>query len=170
MSQSFDEIFKSTVVKHFAFVTEEGALQFCGTSSDASADPRDRCTTVRYRSAQAFVDVVLTYITLGVFVYVWPVPSGIPDGDCCWDVRPTQVTNFDHYLQARFGDAITPLFPGLTKPKYLTDMYNEQPGRYVKLMSSRLTDAIEGTAARFAQFGREFLQKVVHEAQSPDQG
>ena len=157
---SFDEVFRAAVAQHFAFLTVDWQFAFCGASSDDLSHPKDRRTIVRYRSAQAFVDLVLTYIELGLFVYLWPVPNGAPDGPC-WDVRPTNMTNFDHFLKMQLGDSIPPLFHRLKRPRYLTDMYNEQPARYAELMASRLPEAIEMTAARFATFGREALQHAI---------
>ena len=151
---SFDEMFRSSVVKAFSFLTEKWNFQFCGISCDELADPRDRRTIVRYRGTQAFVDVVLTNIELGLFVYLWPANSATPNGTC-GDVRQTNVINFDYFLKAKFGDTISPLFANLKKPIYLTDMYNQQPGHYTKLMASRLPEAIEATAARFKLLGGE---------------
>jgi hypothetical protein len=156
---SFDEMFCSSAVKAFSFLTEEWNFQFCGISHDELADPRDRRTIVRYRGAQAFVDVALTNIELGLFVYLWPVSSGTPNGPC-WGLRQTNVINFDHFLQTKFGDTIAPVFEKLKRPQYLTDMYNQQPGKYAKLMASRLPEAIEATAARFKLFGWEALHDV----------
>ena len=161
-SQTFAESFRSAVARHFAFLVVDWRFENCGTLQDDTVDPRDRRTVVRHRAPHVFIDVVLTYIDLGLFVYIWPVPNAAPRGPC-WNLRPTNVLNFDLFLQARLGDAISPLFAGVAKTKYLTTMYNEHPTQYTKLMASQLPEAVERIAARFTEFGSEAIEEIQRE-------
>ena len=155
---SFSDAFCKTAIAAFAFLTKEWQFEFCGISSDEHLDPRDRRTIVRYRNARVFLDVVLTHIELGLFVYLWEAPDSTSNG-ACWETRPLRTENFDHFLQSRFGDTIAPVFSNLTKPLYLTEVYNEHTVKYAKLMTTRLHEAIAATAARFQQFGRDALEE-----------
>jgi hypothetical protein len=159
LSPSFNEIFTKTALDAFSFLVNRRDFEFCDVWHDPNADPRDLETKIRYRSPRVFVDIVLTEIDLGLFVFAWRIPTGAARG-ACWALQPTGVVNFDLYLQDHFGDSLPPLFLDLKKPIYLTEMYNQQSRKYARLLAARLPEAIRGTAGRLEKYGSELLDGV----------
>jgi hypothetical protein len=151
-----EEIFVSTSVRAFAFLDRQWGFRHCGILQRGLDDPRDRETRSRYRSDRVVLDVALSHIASGLFVIAWRLPPSTP-ASACWDLRPTGVVDFDDFLKSTVGKDLPPLFPDLAKPIYLTDMYNEQIRKYVRIVVPRLAEAIEATAARLEKYGSPLL-------------
>jgi len=168
-TDNMNEVFGSSTKRAFAFLEERWGFRRCGIRADSGGDPRDRHTMSRYRSERVVVDVSLTQLSGGLFVVAWRTPASAASANC-WDLRPSAVIDLDIYLKSRFGDRMSPIFPDLPRPVYLSDMFNQQLRKYMRTVLPRLGEAIEAMARRLEMYGDALLTgdpKVFEVRQKP---
>ena len=111
---------------------------------------------MRYFLGSQVVDVVVSDVTLGIFVYVgWLAPP--TSGQDHQKSAPASVTNFEQFLLIRHGSSLAPPFPEMKPYKTFLEMYNKAPRRYVPMVAQDFSRAIRVLANRFETFGQECL-------------
>jgi hypothetical protein len=140
------------VQRSFAFLTDAWGFRACVATRRSRDDPRDAETLVRYCRGDYVVDVVVTDIALGIFVFVGrlPTPASIQD---CETAVPVTVRNFEQFLLSELGPKLTPPLPSMRPYKTFCEMYNKSPRRYLQIVSNQFPQAVQVLADRFKLHG-----------------